>query len=464
MSSARRVSSASLIHVPSAPEVSEALSHACAGFGVIPATRTNMRARHTRPSGSLLQQIRPGSVSLIVGASGSGKSSLMRGLRASLRRDRVRVVPESLSASQLRRASFDLLGGEMIDRARSLSNAGLAEPKLWALPAGSLSVGERARLRLAMTMHGSRPGDIVLADELASSIDRASAYALCRTITRWVQRRKIAFVGASAHEDLESMLSPDRVFEACTGTLRPARGRHTQPVRIETGTARDYHALGHLHYRSGAPATIVRVLRAMREVPVWVDPRGEMLAGVLVVSMPTLNSAWRDRAWAGFFRTGDKRRDARRLNACIRTISRVIVEPRSRGLGISTRLVRAYLRDPLTSGTEANAAMGGICPFFERAGMTRYVLGPDMGDTRLLDALSHLRIAPAQLAHTTIEPGSLLMREMTTWGKHRKLLPPGSVSREEVQRLTPFAACRLCSRPRAYAFTKGERNDDEFET
>jgi ABC-type lipoprotein export system ATPase subunit/GNAT superfamily N-acetyltransferase len=460
MSSTQRVAPASIHHVDSAPTISRELTHACAGFGVIPIAQPRTIVRTTTPPASILQAIREGHVVLITGASGAGKSSLLRGITGSLSPRRVLVVPGSLTRGQQSHACFDLLEGDAALRAQSLALAGLAEPKLRARPAGVLSVGEQARLRLAMTMHIAHPGDIVIADELASPIDRACAYALCKTITRWVRKHGVAFVGASAHEDLESMLAPDVVIDVATSSKRDPKPALEQPIRIEPGTMEDYASIAHLHYRSGPPATIVRVMRAMRRVPRFIDPSREILAGVLVVSMPTLNGGWRDRAWAGVFPKHDKRRNAHLLNEHIRTISRVIVEPRSRGLGVATQLVRAYLDDPLTQGTEASAAMGEVCPFFERAGMTPYVLEPDIVDTRLLDALTHLDLPPAQLVHTTIEPGSLLMRELISWGKMRKLLPSGSITLDQVTQLTSSAACRLCSRPRAYAYTKGERGDD----
>jgi ABC-type lipoprotein export system ATPase subunit/GNAT superfamily N-acetyltransferase len=412
----------------------------------------------------MLESIKPGMITMVSGPSGAGKSSLMRGIERAITQQHTHVVPGSLTGVQQTRACFDLLTGSVSARTASLSLAGLAEPKLWARRAGALSEGEQARLRLAMAMHEARAGDVVLADELASTIDRASAYALCQTVRRWAKRNGIAFVAASAHEDLEGMLTPSTVIDARAWVTREPKTTLAQPIRIERGSVDSYNALEHLHYRSGTPATIVRVLHAIREVPLHVDPRGEFLAGVLVVSMPTLNGAWRRRAWPGVFSTVDKRCNARTLNAHLRTISRVIVDPRSRGLGVATRLVRAYLDDPITAGTEASAAMGDVCPFFERAGMTPYPLLPDRIDTRLLDALSHIGIPPARLARITIHPGSLLMRELITWGKQRKLLPSGHITCEEVQRLTPSAACRLCSRPRAYAYTKGNRGNEADST
>lgn len=459
MNSARRVSPVCFTHADAPPKVSDELRRACAHFAVIPDTQPAHRPKASAPDAHILKQIMNASVVQIAGPSGAGKSTRMRGLRRALSTTRVRTMPDTLDDDQRRTAVFDLLTGDVTTRAAVLSHAGLAEPRLWARPAGMLSCGEQARLRLALTMQAANAGDVVLADEFASSIDRACAYALGRTVSRWARRSGVTLIAASAHEDLEAMLGPDLVIDAATGQPRPPRRPQTQTIVIEPGTHDDYRQLAHLHYRAASPGVVVQTLRAVRRVPPHIDASGQMLAGVLQVSMPTLNSAWRKRAWPGHFDSADKTANALGLNAQLRTISRVIVEPRSRGLGVATQLVRAYLQHPLSVATEAIAAMGSICPFFERAGMTPYQLLPDATDTRLLDALDHLSTEPWALLHARIQPGSLLMRELVTWGKARKLLPKGHVSNQDIQRLTPIAAFRLCSRPRAYAFVKGEHED-----
>lgn len=462
MTSANRVAPIRLTRVVSTPDLSPEAMSACAAFGVVPEPGGPGGPPITEPTDTMLGRVRPGEIVLVTGASGAGKSSLLRGLGEAIERRGRRVlrVPEALTDAQSSRAVFDLLTGPARTRAATLALAGLAEPRLWARPAWHISVGECARLRLAMTMHAATPGDVVIADELASSIDRASAYALSRTIRRWVERSGVVLIGASAHEDLEPMLAPDTVIDARSEQARKARDPIQQPVTIGPGTIDDYRALAHLHYRAGKPAAVVKIHRALRRVPDGIDPDGQILAGVLVVSMPTLNASWRARAWPGFLGTGDKSLDASRLNRHVRTISRVIVDPRSRGLGVATKLVRAYLQHPLTAATEARASMGSVCPFFERAGMTPYELIPTIADTRLLDALTHLRLTPTSLMHQRVEPGSLLARELTTWAKSRKLLGRGEPSDDQITHLTPIAACCLCSRPRAYAFVKGSAHDE----
>jgi GNAT superfamily N-acetyltransferase len=218
-------------------------------------------------------------------------------------------------------------------------------------------------------------------------------------------------------------------------------------IRIERAGIADYDALARFHYRSGRPATVVRILRA-------IDPVDETLCAVLVISMPTIDGAWRRLAWPGHYdqqRIG-KRQALARINAELRTISRVIVEPRYRALGIARRLVRAYLDNPLTPATEAVAAMGIACPFFRRAGMTEYRLPPSRADARLLDALAHARLAPDALADVESSARAardpFLSRELRTWASWSK--PGRSVRGWAPEDIAPIAATCLLARPIAF--------------
>lgn len=157
---------------------------------------------------------------------------------------------------------------------------------------------------------------------------------------------------------------------------------------IEPGSMSDHDALAAFHYRSGPPATRCLVLRAMA---------GGTLAGVLVVSSPALNGPWRSIAWPSTFSSVGKREVAARLNREVRCISRVIVDPRFRGLGVAGSLVRAYLADPLTRKTEAVSCMGAFCPFFERAGMRPIPVPPSRAAARLAKLLSARRVRSLDL-------------------------------------------------------------------
>lgn len=190
-----------------------------------------------------------------------------------------------------------------------------------------------------------------------------------------------------------------------------------RPVVIRAGRRRDYLALARFHYRAGPPATVVRVRVA------WVD--GER-AGVLVVSMPTLNGWWRREAWPGRYHGVPKTLIACRLNAELRTLSRVVIDPRFRGLGLSTLLVRRYLARPLTVRTEAVAAMGRFFPFFARAGMVEHRSEGSREDVRLRRRLARARLDPAWLvdehrARVLLRRHGWLGDLVRTWARRRRL-------------------------------------------
>lgn len=215
-------------------------------------------------------------------------------------------------------------------------------------------------------------------------------------------------------------------------------------VRIEPGCAADYRALAHLHYRGAGPATWARVLRA-------VDRRDGTLAGVLVVSMPTLHGTARRRAWPGVFEA----RSAAELSAVVRrelrTISRVVVDPRYRGLGVATALVRRYLSAPLTPRTEAVAAMASCTSFFAAAGMREVPIEPHRRHVRLARTLDGMKLGPADLLtpeRLALPRRRELWRALRAWARAAR--PPRALARARCGRIARAAGLALLAAPRAY--------------
>lgn len=169
--------------------------------------------------------------------------------------------------------------------------------------------------------------------------------------------------------------------------------------------------------------------------------------------MPTLNGAWRAPAWPGWLDGLDRRAAAAALNRGLRTISRVIVDPRLRGAGVARALVEHYLRSPLTERTEAVAAMGKWCPFFERAGM-RAVPVPIGAHGRRLDAiLARAGVAPllgvergaaARIARTRPE----LVAGLRRWSRASRGTRPWSEL--PAVELVMRASARAAARPLAF--------------
>jgi len=225
---------------------------------------------------------------------------------------------------------------------------------------------------------------------------------------------------------------------------------------IEPGSIEDYRSLARHHYRAGAPAACVLALRARR-----VDDGA--VIGSLLVSMPTLNAPWRQQAWPGEFPPG-KRPQARAVNARLRTISRVVIDPRFRGLGMASALARHYLAAPLTPLTEAIAAMGRWCPFFERAGMRAIEPPPTRRDTALARAIARTGLDPLDLleegrAESAIRASVFLCAAVTCWADAsratRRLLhaaqDQGRQDAGALQPLLVMGASRLVAPPMVYA-------------
>ena len=142
----------------------------------------------------------------------------------------------------------------------------------------------------------------------------------------------------------------------------------TFPVR--TTTPEQFGLLSG-HYAGGHPGLIWRRYTAV------CDDAPLVTAGVLLLSLPVLNARWRAVAWPELFADIGKREAARRANAHVRTISRVVVDPRFRGRGIGSALVRRVIADFKSAsggGVYSEASSRLILNFSQSS-------GPDSGDS-----------------------------------------------------------------------------------
>ena len=374
---------------------------------------------------------RPGEIILIVGPSGSGKTTLLRDASTALAEsgwttltdtaDPLRNLPciDLVAAAHKRGARSYAAAAEAAMRV--LARAGLGEAGVFARRPAELSAGQRHRLRLALLLqraehelrrHPQTPVALLI-DELGTTLDDATSRAVALLLARFINHHPGAMLlAATLRPSLARLLNPTPTpaptlagRASIHASAAPPAPALPPPIIIEPGDRADYRALAPLHYLPGPPATISGILRA-------VDPATGELIGVLVASMPTLNSSWRRLAWGARYQSRDKPADARRLNDELRCISRVIVDPSWRGLAVARRLVRAYLDAPQTPSTEAIAAMGRAAPFFERAGMTAYPVPRTHRDQRLLSLIEQAGVEPWRLA----QPASALDRCTRVWG------------------------------------------------
>ena len=115
------------------------------------------------------------------------------------------------------------------------------------------------------------------------------------------------------------------------------------------------------------PRQAASLHEAIREwTPSSCAPR---VVAVGVLSFPTFRSRPRERE-LGLSAMSHRDRLAF-ANANVRTISRVVVHPQFRSLGLASELVRALIAACPTRYVEASAVMARVHPFFEAAGMRR---------------------------------------------------------------------------------------------
>jgi hypothetical protein len=172
----------------------------------------------------------------------------------------------------------------------------------------------------------------------------------------------------------------------------------TRNLEIVPGTRADYESLSHYHYREpnmGPFAAIFALRFDKLTVPSKVEGKGKFrtatmleTVGVIVYSMPTAGAQMRNVATGGVFAGLDKGTRLKLINKNIRTISRVIIEPRFRSLGLAVRLVRETMPIMNVPFVEALAVMGRANPFFEKAGLTRYDAPISASCVRLIEAFS----------------------------------------------------------------------------
>jgi uncharacterized protein len=145
--------------------------------------------------------VEPGQVVLFTGASGSGKSSLLRAVGQELGATDAMALP--LPSVPL----VEGMTGTLDERLSALAACGLSEARLLLRTPQELSEGERYRFRLAYALQqGSR---YLLADEFGAMLDRTLAKVVAFNLRKLATRTGTAVLCATTHDDLTEDLNPD---------------------------------------------------------------------------------------------------------------------------------------------------------------------------------------------------------------------------------------------------------------
>ncbi len=142
-----------------------------------------------------------GDVVCFTGASGSGKSSLMRTV--------AKQLPDVLNVDELTlpdRILVEAIDLPVEESLPLLSSCGLGEAHLLLRTPAELSDGQRYRFRIALAV--SKEPRWIVADEFSATLDRTLANVIAFNVRRVADRTGIGFLLATTHEDILPDLGP----------------------------------------------------------------------------------------------------------------------------------------------------------------------------------------------------------------------------------------------------------------
>jgi GNAT superfamily N-acetyltransferase len=151
-------------------------------------------------------------------------------------------------------------------------------------------------------------------------------------------------------------------------------------MKVEEGSIADYRKLSVFHYRtSHCPAP--------RKI--FVLKRKDELCGVIVYSWAPPNTFGRSKVWKGSFK---------QLQKEMSTITRIVVHPKYRTIGLGIKLVKETLPLAPTPCVETIAVMARYNPFFEKAGMQKIMESePNLNVLKAIEQLHQIGFNPIML-------------------------------------------------------------------
>ncbi|MDO5580325.1 MAG: GNAT family N-acetyltransferase [Planctomycetia bacterium] len=199
-------------------------------------------------------------IGLIVGPSGSGKSSTAKMLYSA-------ELYQGFSWSSTKAIVDQFDTPEIKKIIKALNIVGFSSPPSWLKPYSVLSNGEKFRCDLAKALLDSS-GDLVVFDEYTSVVDRTVAKVCSAAVAKGLKEDFIRkkFIAVTCHYDIADWLEPDWILDLATGKV--ARRSLRRPD-IKLDIVRVPQSLWTLfakhHYLSGSLGTNSRCFAAFWE-------------------------------------------------------------------------------------------------------------------------------------------------------------------------------------------------------
>jgi ABC-type transport system involved in cytochrome c biogenesis ATPase subunit/GNAT superfamily N-acetyltransferase len=307
-------------------------------------------------------RVGPTDVVYVTGDSGSGKSVLLRAIKKDLADDAIDVADIQVDWEK---PLIETIGSTVEEGLELLSKVGLNDAFLFLRSFDQLSDGQKYRYRIAKLLESKARFWIL--DEFAATLDRDTAKIVAFNLQKCARQRGRAVLVATTHRDLFEDLAPDVHvhkrfgkeiavnYVSRTGALDECS--LVREMHVEEASTKEWRSLAPFHYRSHRiPAP--RKIFSLR--------RDEELCGVIVYSYPPSTCFGR--------RLMLPKMGMKEVNELLSNISRVVVHPKYRSIGLGSKLIRETLSLAGTNCVEMTAVMAKYNPFAEKAGMQKIVL------------------------------------------------------------------------------------------
>ena len=325
--------------------------------------------------------IRPGDIVYVTGDSGGGKSVLLGELKNKLTDSGMDIFGEVCISRDLPldedEVLVDSIGRTVEEAILYLSFAGLNDAYLFLSRYRDLSDGQKYRYKIAKMLSLNK--DVLIFDEFCSMLDRDTAKAVAFCLQKLIRKSKKTLIVATAHDDLIQDLSPSVLIRKNYGCETDITYPKTlsnrcslmDNVTIQHGTIEDWHSLEYFHYRAGIPYGLQKIFVAKMK---------ERTVGAIIYSNSPLSCRPRNQ-FLGHVPT------AKEVNKDFVIISRVVVLPKFRGIGLAVRLVKETLPLIRKRYVETIAVMARYNPFFAKAGMTEVKYEANKDESQILNKL-----------------------------------------------------------------------------
>jgi len=313
-----------------------------------------------------------GDLIYVTGDSGGGKSLLLKAFERFFGDEAIELSSLEIDENEI---LVEGVGKDVKEAIEILSLCGLNDAFLFLRRFKELSDGQKYRYKLAKLLD-RKEKSVWIVDEFCASLDRVMARIIAFLIQKTARKLGKTVIVATTHQDIIGDFQPDIIidkgFERDVNVIRNSPRRQKcsiyENLRIEKAGLEDYRKLSRFHYKTlddKRPAN-VRVKDCYKLL------FNEELIGVIVYSHSYLNLKPRNMVFGEryVYTPGDVHR-ARLINQEIARISRVIIHPKFRGIGLGAFLVQETMPLVKAKVVEVLAVMAKYNPFFEKAGMVK---------------------------------------------------------------------------------------------